>query len=445
MKYIPNSLYSLLLLLLVSLGACNPEKENPSPGTIENVVKSAILESMKDWYFWESEIPSSIDVSKYNSNEELLDALLFKPLDRFSYLTTRSAFDAAFTGQASGLHGFGYALDENENMFVSYVFDEAPAGKDGWKRGWQVIEINSKPVSSYKTATGGYNFQLGLNEIGVSNSFKFRLPDGTETSRTISKGQFQTNSVLHRNVISQGSKKIGHWVYQSFKATAGLTPTRSNEVEESFTYFQNQGINELIIDLRYNGGGSVAVTEQILNYIIPSGADGKVMYTNKHNGKKTSNNRSVNFKKNGNLNLERLIVITSRGSASASELLINSLEPFIDVVLIGDRTFGKPVGSFPLSGFNRNLSNNDVELVPITFATANADGNAEYFEGFPVDFAVGDNPARNWDDLEETRTKAALDFIENGAVNGRLINQFFRPSWEMIDSFKGLEQEFPMF
>jgi C-terminal processing protease CtpA/Prc len=445
MKKSSSPLWSLLLILLVGLGACNPEKENPTPHEIEDVVKTAIFESMKDWYYWESELPATIDVTKYNSNQELLDDLIFQPLDRFSYLTTRAAFEASFTGQASGLHGFGYAVDENENLFVSYVFDEAPAGKDGWKRGWQVLQINEKPVSSYKLSGGGYNFQLGPNEVGVTNSFKFKLPDGTETSRTISKGQFQTNSVLHRNVISQGGKKIGHWVYQSFKATAGLSPTRSTEVEESFDYFQNQGINELIIDLRYNGGGSVAVTEQIINYIIPAAGGGKLMYTNKHNDKKSSNNRSVNFRKNGNLNLNRLIVITSRGSASASELLINNLEPYMDVILIGDRTFGKPVGSFPLSSFNRNLSNNDVELVPITFATANADGRADYFEGFPVDFEVGDNPSRNWDDLEETRTKSALEYIESGTVNARLKNQFYRPKWEMIDNFKGLEQEFPMF
>ncbi|MGX7836101.1 S41 family peptidase, partial [Campylobacter fetus subsp. venerealis] len=77
------------------------------------------------------------------------------------------------------------------------------------------------------------------------------------------------------------------------------------------------------------------------------------------------------FKKLGNLNLNKVVFITSRGSASASELVINSLMPYLEIVLVGDNTFGKPVGSFPLSAYNRTLRDNNVELVPITFATAN--------------------------------------------------------------------------
>ena len=189
----------------------------------------------------------------------------------------------------------------------------------------------------------------------------------------------------------------------------------------------------------------MAVTEQILNYIAPASVNGRVMYTNKHNGNKFSNNRSVNFSKKGNLNLDRVIFITSRGSASASELLVNCLDPYMDLVLIGDNTYGKPVGSFPLSSFNRNLSSNNVELVPITFAIANSEGRAEYFDGFPVNFTVGDDPAKNWDNKEEKRLKAALEFIENGTVSARMKNTSYIPKWEMIDAFEGLRKEFPMY
>lgn len=437
--------WTLLFLFSAFLSACEPEVDEPIPAAAEDVVKKAIFESMKDWYFWQSELPLTFDFSKYNSNQELLDALMFKPLDRWSYLTTRAAFDASFTGQTTGAHGFSFAFDQQERLFVAFVYDESPAGKDGWKRGWQIVEINGKPISDYKNSQGSYSFTLGANEVGVSNAFKFKLPDGTEATRTILKGAFQTNSVLHKQVNEIGGKKVGHWVYQSFKATAGLTPTRSQEVDDLFTYFQAEGINELIIDLRYNGGGSVAVTEQILNYIAPNSVNGNTMYTNKHNGNKFSNNRTVNFAKKGSLNLSRIIFITSRGSASASELLINCLEPYMDIVLIGDNTYGKPVGSFPLSGYNRNLSGNNVELVPITFAIANSKGRAEYFDGFPVNFPVGDDPAKNWGNPEEKRFKAAMDFIKNGTVNARTRTEFYRPKWEMIDAFEGLQKEFPLY
>jgi hypothetical protein len=259
------------------------------------------------------------------------------------------------------------------------------------------------------------------------------------------KDEYQSNSVLHQEVIDIAGKKVGYWVYQSFKATAGQSPTKSLEVDESIKFFEEAGIDQLIIDLRYNGGGSVAVAEQINNYLIQAANSNKLMYTNKLNSLKTDLQKSVDFKKIGSLNLDKLIFITSRGSASASELVINSLDPYFDIILVGDNTFGKPVGSFPLSSFNTTLKDNDVELVPITFAIANAEGKADYFDGFPADFAVGDTPQFNWGDQNDLRLAAAISVIENGSVSGRLMNTFYRPKWEMIDQFKGLRQEFPAY
>lgn len=430
-------------LVLIGFASCEP-KEDPTPTPQADLVEEAIYNTMKEWYFWNQELPATVDYSKFASNEELLSGITFKPLDRFSYLTTTEAFNNSFVGRNAG-HGFGFAFDAQERVYLTFVFNESPAGKDGWKRGWEITQINGKPISDYKTSTGGYDFKLGVSDPGVTNSFTFKLPDGSSTTRTNVKAEYQSNSVLHQELYELPGKKVGYWVYQSFKATAGLTPTRSSEVQSSMEFFQSQGVNELIIDLRYNGGGSVAVAEQISNFLIQSSNSNKLMYTNKLNSLKTSQNNSKNFSKIGSLNLNRVIFITSRGSASASELVINNLDPYMDLVLIGDKTFGKPVGSFPLSSYNRTLKDNNVELVPITFATANAEGKAEYFDGFPATFQVGDSPQFAWGDKKDSRLAAALQFIQNGTINGRLQNTFYRPKWEMIDAFKGLQQEFPAF
>ncbi|MGY6743022.1 MAG: S41 family peptidase [Cecembia sp.] len=435
-----------LMALVIFFPSCNPETDDVPPLQVEQVVKRAIFESMRDWYYWTNELPLSLDVSQFSSNQDLLDNLRFRPLDRWSYLTTRAQFDAAFTGQASGVHGFSFAFDEDERLFVAFVFDAGPAGQDGWRRGWEFIEINGRSISSYRNSNGSYSFDLGPNTIGVQNTFKFRLPDGSETTRTIGKAAFQTNSVLHKEVYEMEGKRIGHLVYQSFRATQGLTPTRSQEVEDAFAFFETEGIDDLIIDLRYNGGGSVAVTEQILNYLAPSSASGRTMYTNRHNPNKFSNNRTVNFNKRGSLELDEIVFITSRSSASASELLINCLEPYMNITLIGDNTYGKPVGQFPLSTFSRVLAENDVELVPVTFAIANAEGRADYFDGFPADILVGDNPARDWSDFNERRLAAAIAYLTGGSVSARLADhKYFKPVWEMIDAFEGLQKEFPMY
>lgn len=430
-------------LVMVVFWACEPN-EDTLPVPPQQDVKKAIVESMREWYFWNSKLPTTIDLTKFATNEELLNGIIYKPLDRFSYLTTQQAFNNSFVGRNAG-HGFGFAFTSDEKVFISFVFDESPAGKDGWKRGWEITQINGKAIADYKTSTGGYDFKLGTSDPGISNTFTFKLPDGSTTTRTNVKAEYQSNSVLDQRVFTSGGKKVGYWAYQSFKATAGLSPTRSTEVQKSMEYFQGQGIQELIIDLRYNGGGSVAVAEQICNYLIQASNSGKLMYTNKLNDMKSSSNTIRNFSKIDNLNLSRIVFITSRGSASASELIINNLDPYMDVVLIGDNTFGKPVGSFPLSSYNRVLKDNDVEVVPITFATANAQGKAEYFDGFPADFSVGDTPQYPWGDTKDARLAAALQYIQTGNVSGRMIDTYFKPKWEMIDAFKGLQQEFPAF
>lgn len=435
-----NWIFGLVILIASS---CNPE-EDIIPHPESSAVKAAIFDSMKEWYYWNDQLPANILTTDYNTNQDLLNAILYKPLDRFSYLTTRDEFDKAFVGQNAG-HGFGFGFDRNERLFLTSVFEDSPAGKDGWQRGWEITNINGKPVSAYKTSSGGYDFKLGAAEAGISNSFTFLLPDGSSTTRVNIKSEYQSNSVLHQEVIQTGSKKIGYWVYNSFKATASLNPTQSKEVESSMNYFQSEGIDEMIIDLRYNGGGSVAVAEQINNYLIQSSNSGKIMYTNQLNSLKTDLEKIVNFKKIGDLELNRIIFITSRGTASASELVINSLKPYMEIILVGDNTFGKPVGSFPLSGYNKTLKENNVELVPITFATANAVGNTEYFNGFPVDFAVGDTPQFNWGNLGDLRLTAALNYIENGAIGARMEQSYYQPVWEMIDAFTGLKQEFPAY
>ncbi|WP_209328863.1 S41 family peptidase [Lunatimonas salinarum] len=437
----PKLILPVLLVGLLINVSCTEDEEVPEVRVKR--VKEAIYASMNEWYFWNDFIPSSVNVDRYSSYEDLLRGLVYNELDRWSYITTPSEFNRAFTGQQAG-HGFGIGIGTDDNLYISFVYDASPAGKDGWQRGWEVIEVNGRPISAYRSGNG-YNLQLGPNTSDVQNTFVLRLPDGSETTRTIGKAEYQTNSVLHKEIVKLENKQVGYWVYNSFRASPGVTPTKSMEVEEALQFFEDGQIEELIIDLRYNGGGSVDVAEQIMNALIPGIHDGKLMYTNALNNDKSNFNETYEFKKTGNLELERLIFITSRGSASASELIINCLEPYIETVIIGEDTFGKPVGSFPLSRYNNTLSANDIELVPITFAIANANGKAEYFDGFPVDFPVGDDISKNWGDQKDPRLQAALSYIQFGSVGSQARLSYKDHGWAMIDEFSGLLKEFPSY
>lgn len=435
-------LFFLISVMLVGgMVSCYPDEEVPV--ITENNVKEAIYQTMKEWYFWNSEIPDNVDVNSYPNYSQLLSSLIFQPLDRWSYLTTREAFDRSFTGQNAG-HGFGFGIGEGGNLYVSFVYSESPAGKDNWERGWEIIGVNGRPVTEYRVGNG-YNFQLGPNTPGFHNNFTLRLPDGSTTTRNLTKADYQSNSVLHKKIFTRDGKNIGYWAYNSFRATRGQTPTKSLEVEETLKYFEENNIQELILDLRYNGGGSVDVAEQLMDALIPTVHSGKLMYTNALNGDKANLNESQNFSKTGNLELSKVVFITSRGSASASELIINCLEPYMDIALVGANTYGKPVGSFPLSGFNKALSTNDVEVVPITFAIANAKGKAEYYDGFPVDILVNDDISRNWGDPDESRLRAALNYLEFGTLAPTARRNYVDHGWDMIDNFEGLEKEFPVY
>ena len=439
---IKSLLHNFLVLLLLFIGtSCQDEINDPL--FRDETVKKAIFASMHEWYFWNRELPQHVDFDSYHSLQSLLEALKYQKLDRWSYITTPEAFNQAFTGQNVG-YGFGWALDSQEQLILAFVYANSPAGQDGWQRGWKITHINDKPISSYKTS-GGYSFDLGPNESGISNSFTFELPDGSNTTRTIAKSAYQSNSVLYMNTLDMDEKKIGYFVYNSFKATAGLKPTQSQEVTEAFDHLEAEGIDELIIDLRYNGGGSVSVAEQIMNRVIPSSADGKVMYTNRHNHNKTNLDDATYYSKKGGIELNRIFFITSGGSASASELTINCLNPYIDVLLVGQNTYGKPVGAFPVSAYNKFLKNNHVELVPITFSTANAEGKAEYYNGFPVDHKAADGLSYDWGNTEEPRLRAVLNYISTGSFPTAERQLIEEPSWQMIDDFEGLQKEFPVY
>lgn len=441
MKQIKN--WTWLWALAIIFAACNPDEDVVPAVSEEDQLKLAIFETMKGWYYWNKELPNQINPSDYASNQELLDALRFRPLDRFTYFTTPEARANLIVGNVTGVHGIRIAFNEEGRLFLASVTRTGPAGQDGWQRGWEILQINGRPIT--RAANGALTNDLGPNQAGFVNTFTFRLPDGTTTTRANAKGSFNANSVVHEQVYEMGGKRIGYWVYENFRATPDVTPSRSLEVEDSFRRFQEANINELIIDLRYNGGGLVSVAEQILNLLAPNSANGQVMYQYRWNEIRRNNNRVANFNKTGSLNLNRIVFITSRSSASASELVINSLRPFVDAVIIGDNTFGKPVGSIGVSSFNRVLTAAGLELELITFSIANARGDADYFEGFAPAIRAGDDLARNWGDPQEWRLAAALSLITNGTVGSRLQDTYYRPQWHMHEAFKGLEQEYFMY
>ncbi|WP_153799614.1 S41 family peptidase [Foetidibacter luteolus] len=441
----------LFAFFLSSLTSCQKEIEDVSitdpvdstdtPSRLDLLRDSVYLYS-EEVYFWNSLLPTyaQFNPRQYTGDDELSTAQnvmsairALQPLDRYSFVTTKEGSDGLQTGASKDLGFFiePASVDEADpvdsdsiHWFVSYVYDQSTAGQAGIKRGWYISKINGTSIGYDDPSIDILNeVFFGTTE---SASFEFTKPDGSTATANLSKTSFTANSVLHHSVISAGGKKVGYFVFNQF-----FGQTSRNELAEVFTDFQSAGINELVVDLRYNPGGATATQDTLANLIAPLSANSQKMYTYQFNDSLQANNfpllknkfgwgngsfsqanNTVNFEKAGNLNLSRVFVIVGSGSASASELLVNNLKPYMDVKLIGDTTYGKPVGFFGIDIF-------DYSIYPISFRTINSAGNADYYDGFAPDKLSPDGVNKDWGDVEEPCLYYALKYITTGSFRLR--------------------------
>jgi hypothetical protein len=208
-------------------------------------------------------------------------------------------------------------------------------------------------------------------------------------------------------VYNINGNKIGYFVFNSF---LGDTAQIYNSFRDIFANFAAQQVGDVVVDLRYNGGGYVSMQERLANYLAPQAANGGLMMEQQFNDKYAAEyNSRENFSKLGSLNVSRIFFIVSKSTASASELLINNLKPYMDVQVLGpSKTYGKPVGYFPIPVA-------DWYIFPVSFRTTNKNGEGSYFDGFPLNKQVADGLDKDWGDLNESSLASAVHYITNGS------------------------------
>jgi hypothetical protein len=198
-------------------------------------------------------------------------------------------------------------------------------------------------------------------------------------------------------------RKVGYIFFRNF-----VEPS-VEALDAAFATLHDAGATELVLDLRYNGGGLVNVAQHLTSLIGGQRTSGHVLAEYVHNDKHPELNRQITFDSQPNaLNLQRLVVITTRSSASASELVINGLRPYMPVVVVGDRTYGKPVGQYTFPFCDKVLN-------PVAFVLKNAAGEANYFDGLPPTCPAGDQLNRQLGDPEEASLKESFVYLRTGA------------------------------
>ena len=397
-----------------------------------DTLKKAILDVMQETYFWNNSIPLTFDATKYETALDVLEALKYKPNDEFSELLPSSLFESRIIqGKATDI-GINVAHDERKKLYVAYVLKGSPADLAGVKRGWEILKINKTLIPE--------NYDLKLANLslvgmpGTKFNINFQVAENEFVSKSIESVEYKVKAVLGNKVFTVDSTgkekdkkvKVGYWVYQNFIATEGLLPKRSAEVQKSMEDFQTEGIQELIIDLRYSFGGEVEVVERLCNYIVPAEHNGKLMYTLKNNSKQTKYDRSVPFGKAGSLALNKVIILTSKQTKGPAEFIMNVMEPYLKVVQIGESTTGMPVGLDRIGTTgNSNFSKFNVELLAVKYILTNSTGITNYWDGFPKSFpttptkkagyayvSAADNPKLSWGNSKDPQLAAAIKYIK---------------------------------
>jgi len=380
-----------LSLLLSSCGSSSSSNSNVETEIFSLDEKEFLHNLFLTEYLWYDQVASNIDYAQFTEPQEMINALRIDPYDQWSFTMSQQEYEDYTNQQTSGF-GFGYTSD----FFIYLVRINAPAYGLLF-RGDQILEINGEAVTDSLVSQAS-------NNLNTATTFTL-LRDGTQLDVTVIPSEY-TFTVSLGKIITQGTQKIGYFRYDSF------TESSVAEFESIFTLFHNENIDELVIDLRYNGGGSVATASALLDNVTNAYASQIQMYLD-WNANYQHNNSTYTFEdadmQDGNeLNMKRVFFLTTKGSASASEAVINALVPYFgedNIITIGNSTHGKPVG---MTG--RVYSTNYYFLINF-FVKNNADDTTS-FDGILPTCLAEDDITHIMGDENETMLKTALHYIE---------------------------------
>jgi carboxyl-terminal processing protease len=400
----PRWVVVFFAVLAVVGGAASPAVAQNGPASCSSSGQNLyVRDVMSDLYLWYREMPT-VNPVRLSSPEAVLDALRYRPLDStFSYITSRAANEAFYSD--SQFIGFGLSTTTSESeMRVLQVFGDSPASEAGLARGDRILEIDGRNVAQL-IASGQIGDAFGPTEVGVQSRIVFRSRDGQERRATMTKRLVTIPTVSLTQVYEVEGRKVGYVFFRNF-----VRPS-FEALDTAFATLKDAGVTELVLDVRYNGGGLVDVATHLASLIGGSVTAGQVFSEFRHNDRNTRLNETLRFEQaEAALTLSRVFVITTRSSASASELVINGLRPFMPVIVLGDRSYGKPVGQYGIEFC-------DKVLAPVSFSLVNADGQGDYFDGIQVTCAAADDIEHDLGAVDEGSLAEAFHYIRTGGCS----------------------------
>lgn len=402
----PTTCTRLALMVAVAavLAGCGGDDE-PSIACDVASQKATLRGYMADRYLWAGVSPDP-DPAPYAGLPEYLDALRYAgagavPADRFSGITDRVSF-ARFYGEGRSL-GYGLAVNALElalPLRIRHVEPLSPAGVAGLLRGDTVVSINGRSAAELVAA----NDFTALTAAAEGDALTIVVDRGAgPLTFALTAAVYTLTPVTGvRTIPLAGGGSAGYLALKDFIPRAGP------DLVAAFAAIRAAGASELIVDLRYNGGGRLAVAEWLASLIAGSSPNKKVLATLRYNPNHAGLNRNVLYGFASGAPFTRVVILTGARSCSASELLVNGLSPHMTVVTVGDTTCGKPVGFNPVELCGSVIS-------AVNFDIVNSLGVGEYYTGLAPTCPASEDFTGTPGDPAERLTGAAVGYLNTGA------------------------------
>jgi carboxyl-terminal processing protease len=449
-----KNLFAYLILFSIIISSCR--EEEPEPEEFENgtneYVNNWIYDNMNLYYYWTQDLPDK------NINGESPDDYFYSLIsnqDRFSWIQPN------FQELLNSLQGItlesGYEFilyndPNNENGVIgqiAYVKNGSPAEQVGLKRGDLFTKINGGALTLD-------NYRQQLTNLSQNHTLTIERYD-FQNEQFEGIGNFELSAIEFAEnpnhldtVYTRNGKKIGYYVYNLFSVGIDTDSAKyAEEMDLIFEKFKGEGIDHLVLDLRYNSGGAERATINLASLIGSNITEQDIFVKRDYNeglkqalideyGEGSLNRKFVQKSQNigNNLQSPQLTVLTSSRTASASELLINGLNPFMETFIIGDTTVGKNVGS--TSFYEPNNPDNTWGMQPIITKSFNSLNQSDYDLGFYPDIPLRDNSLIKLElgDVNEKLLREALIYLAGSDEVSRQIGLKEIPSKDILGSME---------
>lgn len=447
--------------MLFSFQSCEVNDDLAVPDDLR--IGDFIWKGLNLYYLWQIDAPDLAD-DRFSNQRELNTFLSnnTNPTDLFNSLRVHSSIDRfsvifndyrALEGILSGTtknngvdFGLKYKNGSTTALFgwVRYILPHSDASNKNIQRGMIFYALNGIPLSvtNYQYLLANETYTLHFADYDNGNI----TPNGQSLSLT--KAVYTENPILISKVINTGNHHIGYLMYN------GFYPNYDSQLNTVFGALKAQNITDLVLDLRYNSGGSIATATRLAS-MITGQFTGQLFAkeqwntklqpyyedTNPNNLKNNFTNSIGNTAING-LNLNKVYILTSKSTASASELVINCLKPYITVVQIGEATTGKNVGSITLydsPAFNKKDRNPNhfYAMQPIVLKVVNKNGFGDYTDGLIPDYPLIEDLS-NLDLLGSESEPLLSTAIGHITANGKRLRQNKQPLFKHFTDLKSM-------